>query len=253
MITVDRKIFNFNVKEVYCSDYPFDIDGCDFLKYPFCKNKAEIDGFTSQKKFTLIIDLTQSLDTIWQNMGKHCRKHINRAQKDDVDININKHYRDFYKINTSLTKSINRDLRARIDIPKIDIMKRYATLFTIKHYNDILVGHLYLEDENHIFLWHSASKRLLLKEEAELIGKAGRLLHWDAIKYAKQKGLAVFDFGGIWSEKEAEKDKSKKGINFFKLQFGGEKVTRYSYYKFYSKTFKLVYNLYGKCFTNWFS
>ncbi len=249
MLIVDKKIFNFDTKEVYFSDYPFDIDGCDFLKFPFCKNKAEIDGFTHQKKFTLIIDLTQSLDTIWQNVGSSCRKYIQRAQKDDIEIKINQRYNDFYKIITSQVKSMGRDIRAKFDTPKIDIMKRYATLFTIQHDNDILVGHLYLEDENHIILWHSASKRFQLKEQAQVISRASRLLHWDAIKYAKQKGLTVFDFGGIWPEKEAEKDKSKKGINFFKLQFGGEKVTRHFYYKFYSKTFKFAYNLYGRCFT----
>lgn len=249
MLVVDKKIFNFNIKEVYLSDYPFDIAGCDVLKFLFCKNKAEIDGFTHKKKFTSIIDLTQSLDTIWQNMGKHCRKYINYAQQDDIEFFINKHYRDFYKIDKSLTKSMGRDFKARIDIPKFDIMKKYGTLFTIKHNNNILVGHLYLEDENNIFLWHSASKRLKFKKEAELISRAGRLLIWEAIKYGKQKGLGVFDFGGIWPEEEAEKNKSKEGINFFKLQFGGEKVTRHLYYKFYSNTYKLAYNLYGRFFT----
>lgn len=249
MLIMDKKIFNFDIKEVYFSDYPFDIDGCDVLKFLFCKNKAEIDGFTHQKKFTLIVDLTQDLDTIWRNIKKRCREYTRSAQKDDIEININKHYNDFYKINVSQVKSMSRGLRARIDIPKVDIMKRYGTLFTIHHDNDILVGHLYLEDENHILLWCSASKRFQLKKEAKLISRASRLLHWEAIKYAKQKGLAVFDFGGLWSEEEAEKDKSKEGINFFKLQFGGEKVTRHFYYKIYSKTFKLAYNLYGRCFT----
>ena len=57
MITVDRKIFNFNIKEVYFSDYPHDIEHCDVLKYPFCKNKAEADGFKREKNFTLIIKI----------------------------------------------------------------------------------------------------------------------------------------------------------------------------------------------------
>ena len=251
---MDKKIFNFDIKEVYFSDYPFDVEGCDYLKFLFCKNKAEIDGFTHQKKFTLIVDLTQDLDTIWCNIKKRCRDYIKHAQnkhvqKDDIEININKHYNDFYKINVSQIKSMGRYLRLRLDIPKIDIMKRYGTLFTMQHDNEILVGHVYLEDENHILLWHSASKRFQLKEKEKLISASSRLLHWEAIKYAKQKGLAIFDFGGLWTEEEAEKNNSKKGINFFKLQFGGEKVTRHFYYKIYSKTLKLAYNLYERRFT----
>jgi lipid II:glycine glycyltransferase (peptidoglycan interpeptide bridge formation enzyme) len=250
MKIVDIKFFNFNIKEVYLSDYPFDIDGCDFLKFLFCKNKVEIDGFAHQNKFTLVIDLTKNLDIIWQNMGKHCRKYTKRAQKDDLEININKNYHDFYKINKSLTKSIGRGVRARVLIPKIDIMKRYATLFTIKHNNDILAGHLYLENDDQIFLWHSASARFHFKEEAKLIGRASRLLHWEAIKYAKQKNLTIFDFGGIWSEVAVKNNKSKQGINLFKMQFGGKIEPRHLYYKFYSNTYKLAYNIFGNLFTN---
>lgn len=35
-----------------------------------------------------------------------------------------------------------------------------------------------------------------------------------------------------------------EGINSFKLDFGGEIVTRYSYHKIYAKAFNLAYNLY---------
>jgi hypothetical protein len=249
MKTIEKKVFNFKIKEIYFADYPLDEDECDFLKYPFCKNKADDKGFNYKIKYSLIIDLNQSLDTIWQNMGKHCRKYTNRAMKDDLRIEKNKHFNDFYKLNKSLVKSMSRDIRARIEIPKIDTMKRHTTLFTIEHNNNFLVGHLYLEDKDQIFLWFSASKRYKLKEESELLGRAGRLLHWEAIKYAKEKGLSVFDFGGIWSEEEAELERSKKGINFFKMQFGGEKVTRYTCHKFYSKSFRYLYDLYNNYFS----
>ena len=82
------------------------------------------------------------------------------------------------------------------------------------------------------------------KEKAKLIGYANRLIHWEAIKYAKEKGIKEYDLGGIFSDEEVEKDKVKMGIRSFKLSFGGESVTRYQYQKIYSKGFKILYRLY---------
>ena len=53
MLIIEKKIFNFDIKEVYFSDFPFDVEGCDVLKFMFCKKKADINGFTHQKKYTL--------------------------------------------------------------------------------------------------------------------------------------------------------------------------------------------------------
>ena len=44
-----------------------------------------------------------------------------------------------------------------------------------------------------------------------------------AIKNAKEKGIKEFDLGGLWSKEEAEKDEKKKGINTYKLSYGGKK------------------------------
>ena len=77
-----------------------------------------------------------------------------------------------------------------------------------------------------------------------MIGNANRLLHWEAIKYAKEKGIKEFDWGGLWSVEEAEKDESKRTVNFFKQSFGGEIITCYTYQKIYSKIYKLGQRFY---------
>jgi hypothetical protein len=134
-----------------------------------------------------------------------------------------------------------------IGVPNAEIMRKYGTLFIAEHEGEILGGILYLEDENNIFGWRGASLHLEVdKKKAALIGRANRLIHWEAIKYAKKKGIKEFDWGGLWSEEEAKRDKMKRGINSFKLSFGGEVVTRYCYSKTYSKacrTAQILYNL----------
>ena len=55
-----------------------------------------------------------------------------------------------------------------------------------------------------------------------MIGRANKRLHWEYIKYFKQKGLLRYDWGGI-SDFE-----NPNGIDEFKLKFGGEKITYYN-------------------------
>lgn len=246
MLVVNKKIFGFALKDIYFSDYPFDIDGCDSLKFLLCKNKVNAEGFTRWESPTLIIDLTQGLDAIWRNIKKRGREYIKQAQRDDIKIHVNSHYEQFYSLSHIHKKQLGVDLREKISTPKVETMKRYCTLFTAEHNNELLGGHLFLEDEAHIFLLDSASNRICTdREKITLIGRANRLLYWEAIKYANQKGLIEFDFGGLWPEEEVEKDKKKKGINFFKLSFGGEIVTRYSYQKVYSRLLNSAFSLYN--------
>ena len=85
MLTVDKKILMFNVREVHFSDYPYDIENCDFLNFEYCKNQTNVKGFRRKKKYTAVIDLTQDLDTIWQNMDrKSSRYRINRAHMKEL-------------------------------------------------------------------------------------------------------------------------------------------------------------------------
>jgi len=246
MLVIDKKYFMFKVKEVHFADYPFDIEHCDSVTFHFCKNFVDADGFTCQRVFTSIIDLTHDLDTIWQNMDKKSTRYsIKRAQKDGIKVRINENYSQFYQIYKSFIQKKGINSLFGVGTANLGIMKKYGTLFMAEHDGEILGGHLYLEDKGHIRLWLSASRRLeVSREKARLIGNANRLLHWEAMKYAKEKGIKEFDWGGLWSEEEADKDERKKAINSFKLSFGGEIVTRYSYQKVYSKTYRFAQYLY---------
>ena len=124
-------------------------------------------------------------------------------------------------------------------------MKKYGTLFTAEFNGEILLGRFYLEDKNNIRALFSASKRFKVdKEKARLIANANKLLTWNAIKYAKEKGIKEYDLGGYYTGEK--KDIQKENINIFKNSFGGKLVTHYIYEKDYSKLFtftKKIYNI----------
>lgn len=245
MLIIDRRILTFGMKEIHFSDYPSDVDDCDSVRFVHCRNRVNAEGFTCLESLTSVINLTQDLGTIWRNMDKKSSRYaINRAQRDGIKIGMNENYVQFYQINRSFTREKGIAPLLGIGYTKLETMERYGTLFIAEYEGEILGGHLYLEDEANIKLWLSASKRLEVgREKAILIGNASRLLHWEAIKYAKEKGIKEFDWGGLFPPEEADKDEKKKAINSFKLSFGGEVVTRYSYQKVYTKRYRFVRHL----------
>jgi len=247
MLVLDKKITIFNIKEVYFSEYPFDIKGCDSLRFYFCKDEVSLNGFSFQRKPTLIIDLTQDLEKIWLNMDrKSTRNSIKKAQEKEIEVKINDDYNQFHAILKSFMRQKRFGSFLLMGEINLATMKKYGTCFTARYRGEVLGGHLYFEDEENILLRYSASKRLGLdKNKAKLISDANRLLHWEAIQYAKNKGITVYDWGGLWSKEEAEQDPQKRGVNSFKLSFGGEVVTRYEYYKIYSRIYNFVYHLFA--------
>jgi len=249
MLAIDKKILTCNTKDIHFSDYPYDTEGCDALKFHYCEKKVNVNGFTRQEEFTSIIDLTQDLETILQNMNKNTRYCIKRAQVEGIVVRINEDYEQFFQIYRSFIQK--KGIKSLFEVfgvgtTTLEAMKRYGTLFVAEYDSEILGGSLFLENKSSIKAWISASKRLEVdKNKRRLIGYANRLIDWEAIKYAKEKGMKEFDHGGLWPEREAEENKKKKGINSFKLSFGGKIVTRYSYYKIYSKCLASIYYAYN--------
>jgi len=250
MLIIDRKILKFNIKDVHFSDYPQDIKNCDYLNFQYCKNKVNLKGFTCKKEYTSIIDLTQELDTIWQNMDKKSVKYrINRAQREGIKIRKNENYEEFFQLYRSFIEK--KRLKSIFDVfgvgsINIDTMKKYGTLFVAEYNKEILAGFLFLEDDSNIKAWIGASKRFDSdRTKVKMSSNADRLVDWELIKYAKDKGIKEFDLGGLWSKEEEAKDVEKKGINSHKLELGGKIITCYSYQKFYSKKFLLAYQLYN--------
>lgn len=188
----------------------------------------------------MVIDLTQDLDSIWNNMsGSDCRRSIRNAEEIGIKIKLNQNYKEFFEINQLFRKEKGLDAYSE----SIEFMNKYGTLFLAEYNGEILLGHLYLEDKNNIRWLISASKRLDVdKEKARIIGNANKFTIWNAIKYAKDKGIKEFDFGGYYTGEK--KDIQKENINKFKKNFGGKLVTYYIYEKDYSKLFTLTKKIY---------
>ncbi len=244
MLIIEKKLLLFKSKEIHFAEHPFDVDGCDFVKFADCRKEVDDEGFIREKSFTSITDLTEDLEILFDNFGKHNRKQIKRAEKEGIQIHLNRHYDEFNQMVTKFQKTKGFGTILDRVTENTKWMKKYSTLFTAEYEGEILCGTLYLEDENTIKGWLSGTTRLEATEQKAIIGRASRLVRWEAMKYAKEKGLSEFDWGGMWSDDEANQDERKKAINDFKSSFGGVIATRYEYTKVYSRRYKLAQALY---------
>ena len=244
MLVISQRLLVFNTKDIYFCDYPFYIGGCAAANFVFCKNKVDATGFACKNKFTAVIDLTKGLDFIWGNIRRRSREYINQAKREGIRVSLNQHYDEFYRINKRFHQNKGFGLILGMDVPTVQTMKKYATLFTAEYGGEILGGNLYLEDGNNMTLWHSAFNRLKAdKSKAALMGRANRLVYWEAIMYAREKGIKEFDFGGMWPEEQAAQDQLKYNINSFKLGFGAKVLPCYTYQKVYSHAYRLAQSL----------
>jgi lipid II:glycine glycyltransferase (peptidoglycan interpeptide bridge formation enzyme) len=226
MVTIERKIFLWKVKEIWFSEVFFLSTSSDILLFRQCQENRKVEDNNIRKKefTTTLINLNKNEDEIWNNFAyKSCKYEINRGNKLNLKLYMNTNYDEFYKLlNTFIeikgyTHSINRKRFSEIT--------EHGDLFTVEFNGEIICGHFCLVDGNNRarYLW-GASKRLL-KEYGCIVGAANRWLHWQAIKYYKRKGVGHYDFGGI----NLNPDSLAYGITKFKLSFGGEIEKEYHY------------------------
>lgn len=239
MLETERKAYFFKIKEIWFSDYPFDVKGYDGVIFRECKNNVDIPGFRKEEFTTLVIDLTQELDQIFMDMTASYRKAIRKAEKNGIVIKMNTNYDVFYDINQRFRKQ--KKLSSYNDGVDVNYMKKYGTLFTAEVEGEVVAGCFDLEDAKNIRGLIGASLRFEAdKHEMRSIADANKLMAWEEIKYAKAKGLTEYDLGGYYTG--TEKDEEKERINYFKQGFGGKVVTHYIYQKDYSVAYKMAKN-----------
>ena len=239
MLVIESERPILKIKTIWFSDYPFDVKNCSHVLFCACKNDAGLEGFTKQEFTTSVIDLTQELDQTWRNIHRKARQSINKAVTSEIVVKLNTNYDEFKEIDHKFRK----DKGIGSSAISTRFMKKYGTLFTAEYDGEVIGGELCLEDKDNIRMLIGSTKRLdVSKEKARLMGNATKLLFWEAMKYAKNKGIKEFDLGGYYIGKEP--DPQKENINDFKNSFGGQLVTHYIYEKNYSKTYRLAKKMY---------
>jgi lipid II:glycine glycyltransferase (peptidoglycan interpeptide bridge formation enzyme) len=193
-----------------------------------------------QPQKTLILDLLQSEQEIFENFSSKTRYNIRLAEKKGVQIKFENQYKEeFYQLIKGTSKRDNF-------VPFKE--EHYRKLFNISS-DDFGVKLCLAEYEGKII----ASYILILfnKTATGLHGandwqyralKPANLLQWERIKLVKSLGYEKFDFWGV-------DDKKWKGISDFKRGFGGKElvypstkdiVFQKGWYKLYNIARKII-------------
>jgi hypothetical protein len=70
MIEIKIKLPILNYKLIYFSDHPLKNDSMKFVQYDQCKSLTPCPGFKREKCFTKIINLSQDIEMIFNNLKK---------------------------------------------------------------------------------------------------------------------------------------------------------------------------------------
>lgn len=200
--------------------------------YPISKNAIAVD-----KVFTTSIDLTASLEEIKSNLKTKLRGYINKGTRIDFE------YFQLDVTDKSNQKNIINDYNNFAKSKKIALLNEKLFLdyclsgaivaTQIIYEGKPLITHVYLNDTERAFLFHSFHLAAVFNYDGQFKGTANRYLHWMDIEYFKSLGLKKYDLGGIASDEDSS-------LRDFKMSFGGIIEEHYGYI-IPKGFFKLIY------------
>ena len=196
-----------------------------------CQGKNAIlygnKGVYVTHQITLENDLTVGEEELFAGIKKNCKYEIRRAEREGVHTAFFTDLQEIEdrKILTSLQSTYNKMFsnkgrRNRFNRPYVEAALKAGSLLIGAAYlgeaEEPVVYHVTVLAGKYALLMYSTS---ILWNEGEvngkLIGWANKRLHWDELSFCKNKGVAVYDWGGIQSAE------MPNGIDRFKMEFSG--------------------------------
>jgi lipid II:glycine glycyltransferase (peptidoglycan interpeptide bridge formation enzyme) len=189
---------------------------------------------------TMVIDLSQSEEELWQNLSKSGKYSTNRAKREGNQVKSVKHptseqIADFYKI----AKETSR--RGRFYLQPVKDLQEKGKIFKDKAYilevcdaeKKLVSTKFFLGAGETVTFLHGGTTKIGRK------GKGGYLLMWKSILYFKQQGYKWLDLEGLDDDRFPLFTKNWGGFSHFKEKFGGV-ILRLPppYIKYYSPVLK---------------
>ena len=234
----------FTFVKVYESWFTYEFKFWDIFSFNaffHLKNKPRWIPAIRNHSYTLELDLEQDVNVITSSFSKQIRQQIKIAENENTVCFFHEQVDEFVDFfnEFALKKDTWTTSKKRIEEMKDNIKLSFAT-----NNGQILAAHSYLVDKEegivrHI---HSATKRLDENFDRNLIGRANKYLTVTDILYFKENGLKIFDFGGFAKNTQ---DEGLKGINNYKLLFGGKLVDCINYYSVNLWLMKKVAKIFG--------
>lgn len=181
---------------------------------------------------SLYTDLTKSEEILYSEIkSKNFKYEIRRSERDNIEIRylsakeilqeedlMSRFKKCYDKMFAQKGKNASMNLNA---------MRSYANenalLMSIAYLDgEPVVFHSYVRGDNRVRFFHSCSTFRSEPQLAQIIGRANKRLHWEDWKYLKERGVQLYDWGGVFAFD------SEDGIDKFKMTFGGKPIDYYN-------------------------
>jgi hypothetical protein len=190
---------------------------------------------------TVELDLHQDSETIQANFSKQIRQQARIAETEGINCTFQNDIDVFVEFFNDFARKKNTDLVSR---RRMEEFGDGITLSFALYNGEIMAAHSYLTDKEAGIVrhHHAATRRLDDQVDKNLIGRANKYLTVKNILNFKEQGYKTFDFGGYAKDTTNE---SLKGINNYKLLFGGTVVECVNYFSYAYWLFKKLSGLLG--------
>lgn len=171
---------------------------------------------------TVSIDLSQDEDSLFRGLNQSHRRQVRKATKDGLIVDVDftptteaiEYFGSFFN-DFATVKGI-----APANIYKLKIFRDSGNLSIASVHrgnkNFPLAMHGFVSDGYRVRSYIAGTlPRTEDNDNAILLGRANRLLQWEAMLVMKKADIKIYDFGGISHKPELQ------GINDFKRKFGG--------------------------------
>jgi hypothetical protein len=243
MIRFYKKVSFFNVCESWFT-YQFrfrDLFSLNVFMHLKNYGDKKIPAVRDKSSYTIELPLDEDPGIIFSNFSKQIRQQVKIAEKEGTVCYFHNEIDQFVSFFNDFAKKKNTFTTSKEIL--LGLGDSVKLSFAVNN-GQILAAHSYLVDKDigivrHL---HSATKRLEEDGDRNLIGRANKYLTVKDILSFREMGFKVFDFGGYAKDTT---DESLKGINNYKLLFGGKVVESIDYYSYNYWLLKKISKLIG--------
>ncbi len=198
------------------------------------KEREDGNDAKTERFHTLTNDLSLSEEELYSGIHKNVRYEIRKNEKEPMEIRVfeaqellrsPERLQELEAMYEALYRSKGMNQRLNHEQLLCYAKTGALVLTQVLSQEQILVIHSYLTDGNQTRLLHSVSEFRDGTCDASLVARANKRLHWEDMKLFKERGVSLYDWGGI-----SDPD-HPNGIDAFKMKFGGKPLTYYNVLK----------------------
>jgi peptidoglycan pentaglycine glycine transferase (the first glycine) len=174
---------------------------------------------------TFIVDLSSSVELLWKKLEKRARWGVRKAKKMNVTVSEAENWREWMEYHNvyayeNYRKRVRpRSLSLHRAIYQYLLPEGKARLFLAEHNGKTIAGSLFLCSTHEMIYYENASNAHYLDLQPN------NVIQWEAILWAKQRGMKYYDLGGTLYY--PDRKHPLYGVHVFKKQWGG-RLYRYA-------------------------